>query len=119
MRAKAQRGDARAAAGLGGVRTRHGKKKALTGGDHVAVSVRDGREGASGWAGAKEKTGRGRRYGPSGKREGRGGTSWARRKSNGPTVERFWAAGKKRKRDGVGPAGLKWLRGKRNVLHFF
>ena len=85
----------------------------------MAVSVKEGREGASGWAGGKEKTGRGRRYGPSGKREGRGGTGWARRKSNGPAVERFWAAGKKRKRDGVGPAGLKWLRGKRNVLYFF
>ena len=45
----------------------------------MAVSVREGREGASGWAGGKEKTGRGRRYGPSGKREGRGGTGWARR----------------------------------------
>ena len=43
---------------------------------------------------------------------------WARRKSNGPAVERFWAAGKKRKRDGVGPAGLKWLRGKRKCFAF-
>ena len=59
MSAKALRRDARAAAGLGGVRTRHGKKKALMGGARVAVSVREGREGASGWAGGKEKTGRG------------------------------------------------------------
>ena len=56
--------------------------------------------------------------GPAGeeKSEGKAGPG---EKSNGPAVERFWAAGKKRKRDGVGPAGLKWLRGKRNVLHFF
>ena len=77
MRAKAQRGDARAAAGLGGVRTRHGKKKALTDGDHVAVSVRDGREGTSGWAGggdmgrAERGKGEVERAGPGGNQTGR------------------------------------------------
>ena len=71
-------------------------KKHPTGGAHLSVARRSG----VGLAGARKLAG------------------LRVRETDGPAVERFWAVGKKRKRDGVGPARLKWLRGKRNVLHF-
>ena len=84
----------------------------------MAGSVREGREGASGWASGKEKTGRGRRYGPSGKREGRGGTGQKNKTGQrwgfGPQGER-----KREREEGKWAGWAEKERGKRKRFSIF
>ena len=103
-------------------RAGHARKRRRVRRSDSGESVPDARKGTALTAGAHLSVGTGEesaeRAGPEGKKEnGRQGVFWAAGKKR-RGGKRTGRRGRKRREKKAGPAGLKWLRGKKNVLHF-